>query len=134
MTSNRRRDTTPELRLRSALHRRGYRFRVDMRIRTSAGDAPRPDLVFTRRRVAVFVDGCFWHGCADHGSRPKTNRAYWEPKLARNRQRDETNNRALEADGWTVLRIWEHEDLAVAVRLVENAVAQASSRSASRSR
>lgn len=81
MVGNRRRDTSPELQLRSELHARGWRFRVDMRLATEGPAKPRPDLVFTRRKVAVFVDGCFWHGCPEHGSVPKSNRDYWLPKL-----------------------------------------------------
>jgi DNA mismatch endonuclease (patch repair protein) len=123
MIGNRRRDTAPELRLRSALHARGWRFRVDMRVDTGSGPKPRPDLVFTRRKVAVFVDGCFWHGCPQHGSLPKSNRGYWEPKLARNAQRDLRNDAALRAAGWSVVRLWEHEPLADALAAVEVALA-----------
>src|SRR4051794_4976178 len=87
MARNRRRDTKPELRLRAALHARGLRFRVDYPVRTDALTV-RPDVVFTRWRVAVFVDGCFWHGCPEHGTRPQRNAAYWGPKLQRNVARD----------------------------------------------
>lgn len=86
---------------------------------TAAGVRTRPDIVFTRRRVVVFVDGCFWHGCALHGSRPKTNGWYWEPKLARNVARDQQQNNALVSAGWRVLRVWEHENLDSAVATVE---------------
>lgn len=75
MRGNRRRDTAPELRLRSALHARGWRFRVDLPIAVDGGRA-RPDLVFTRWRVAVFVDGCFWHSCPVHGRPPLSNSGY----------------------------------------------------------
>lgn len=74
----------------------------------------RPDIVFTRARVAVFVDGCFWHGCAEHGTRPRSNPAYWAAKIEINQTRDRDQTTALERDGWTVLRIWEHEAPAVA--------------------
>lgn len=70
----------------------------------------RPDIVFTRARVALFVDGCFWHSCPLHGSQPRTNSGYWSPKLQRNRERDLSNNAALSAAGWLVVRAWEHED------------------------
>ncbi|HTN57537.1 MAG TPA: very short patch repair endonuclease [Protaetiibacter sp.] len=108
MQANRRRDTKPELQLRSALHAAGYRFRCDIRLQ-ARGTWARPDIVFTRRRVAVFVDGCFWHSCPLHGSTPRTNSEYWTPKLDRNRNRDQAQTEALRAEGWTVLRIWEHE-------------------------
>lgn len=122
MVANRRRDTSPELKLRSELHARGWRFRVDQRLATGSPAKPRPDLVFTRRKVAVFVDGCFWHCCPEHGSVPKSNRDYWLPKLARNVQRDQRNTAALCADGWTVVRVWEHELLPEAVARVEAAL------------
>jgi DNA mismatch endonuclease (patch repair protein) len=112
MASNRRRDTIPELRLRSALHRRGFRFRVDMPIPVQDRRPIRPDIVFTRSRLAVFIDGCFWHGCPEHGSSPKANTDYWVPKLARTRRRDEEADRLLRLVGWSVLRIWEHVAIA----------------------
>jgi DNA mismatch endonuclease (patch repair protein) len=110
MQANRRTDTKPEIRLRSALHRRGFRFRKDFRI--TAGEVKvKPDIVFTRRRVAVFVDGCFWHNCPVHGRTPSVNGWYWSPKLQRNADRDERVTAALRADHWLVLRFWEHEAL-----------------------
>ena len=122
MRRNPRRDTKPEVALRSALHRMGLRFRKDLPIRTPER-LVRPDVVFTRARVAVFVDGCFWHCCSIHGNVPRANTAYWEPKLQRNVIRDRAVNAALEASGWTVLRAWEHEDPADVARLVAAAVA-----------
>jgi DNA mismatch endonuclease, patch repair protein len=107
MRANRKTDTRPELRLRAALHRLGYRYRVDHPIRT-ASMLVRPDVVFTRRRVAVFVDGCFWHACPQHGNSPRTNSEYWREKLERNRQRDVATTAALTAAGWRVVRVWEH--------------------------
>src|SRR5437763_1104846 len=101
MRANRRRDTGPERALRSALHRLGLRFRVDLPIRPDGGRAVRPDVVFPARRVAVYVDGCFWHGCPQHGTQPVTNSAYWKPKIAENKERDQRVNAALAADGWT---------------------------------
>jgi DNA mismatch endonuclease (patch repair protein) len=83
------------------------RFRKDLRIRVTGGWT-RPDIVFRGERVAVFVDGCFWHRCPDHGRMPNANRSYWEPKLTGNVQRDLRNNRELAAAGWLVLRFFEH--------------------------
>jgi DNA mismatch endonuclease (patch repair protein) len=107
MRGNRRVGTTPEKRVRSLLHTRGYRFRKDHRLEIP-GARVRPDIVFTRQRVAVFVDGCFWHRCPEHGTAPRANTAYWSAKLERNVARDERVDRALLAAGWTVLRLWEH--------------------------
>jgi len=118
MKGNRRADTKPEVTLRAALHARGLRFRKDFMVRSSDGTKARVDIVFTRARVAVFVDGCFWHGCPEHGRVPSTNGQYWPAKLARNRARDERVTAALKVDGWTVVRIWEHVPLAKAVELV----------------
>jgi DNA mismatch endonuclease (patch repair protein) len=121
MKANRRTDTKPELALRAALHARGYRYRKDFRL-----DLPRrrvrPDIAFTRRKVAVFVDGCFWHACPDHGSKPKNNDWYWSPKLARNVERDRAADDALAHAGWTVIRLWEHVPLEDAVAAVIAAV------------
>lgn len=109
MRANRRRDTRPERRIRSLLHGRGLRFRVDFRV--VADDVTvRPDIVFTRARVAIFIDGCFWHVCPIHGNQPQRNRGYWEPKLLRNVERDKRVTAALKRAGWQVIRAWEHED------------------------
>ena len=107
MAANRRRDTAPELKLRSDLHRRGLRFRVDYPIRIEGLRPIRPDIVFSSARVAVFVDGCFWHGCPEHGSAPRTNSSYWLSKLAQTRARDRRTSNVLREAGWTVVRIWE---------------------------
>ncbi|QBI19507.1 very short patch repair endonuclease [Egibacter rhizosphaerae] len=113
MLGNRGRDTSPELALRRALHRLGYRYRVDHppipELRRRA------DLVFTRRRVAVFVDGCYWHGCPQHYGEPSTNAEYWRSKIARNRERDADTDARLRQAGWTPVRIWEHESVDDAV-------------------
>jgi DNA mismatch endonuclease (patch repair protein) len=101
------RDTSPESAVRSALHGRGLRFRKHYA--AVKGLRCRPDIVFVGARVAVFIDGCFWHRCPDHGTSPKTNSAYWTEKLDRNVQRDRRNTAAFEAAGWTVMRFWEHE-------------------------
>ena len=110
MKANRRRDTKPELAVRSALHRRGLRFRVDLPIRPPGHRVVRPDVVFTRQKLALFVDGCWWHGCPTHATVPTTNREYWVPKLKENRTRDCRQTRALEDAGWIVIRVWSHED------------------------
>lgn len=106
---NRRKDTRPEVALRSALHRRGLRFRKDYPIQTSERTI-RADMTFTRVKLAVFVDGCFWHGCPEHQRIPKTNRDYWVPKLEANRQRDRRVDELLKSAGWQVMRVWEHEE------------------------
>jgi DNA mismatch endonuclease, patch repair protein len=117
MRANRRKDTKPELALRRALHARGYRYRKDYRLELT-GARVRPDIAFTARRVAVFVDGCFWHCCPQHGSQPANNTWYWEPKLARNVERDRAADTALAAAGWRVVRVWEHESLEGAIATV----------------
>ncbi len=117
MRANRRTDTKPELALRSALHRRGYRFRKDFRLDLDSARV-RPDIAFTARRVAVFVDGCFWHVCPEHGRDPRVNEWYWAPKLRRNMERDRAADAALDAAGWRVIRVWEHEPLEAAVAAV----------------
>lgn len=124
MRANRRTDTKPELALRSELHRRGLRFRKDYRL-DLGGVRPRPDVVFTRAKVAVFIDGCFWHLCPDHGRAPGSNQAYWSPKLARNVERDRLYDGALRAAGWTVVRVWEHVPTTEAADLVHHAVSLA---------
>jgi DNA mismatch endonuclease (patch repair protein) len=89
------------------------RFRVDLPVPVD-GRSPRPDVVFTRQRTAVFIDGCFWHGCPEHAQRPRTNSGYWGPKISRNVERDHEQTARLEAAGWTVIRVWEHEDPVIA--------------------
>jgi DNA mismatch endonuclease, patch repair protein len=122
MRANRRVDTKPELALRRALHRQGYRYRKDYRL-DLAGARVRPDIAFTARRVAVFVDGCFWHCCPQHGTKPANNTWYWAPKLARNVERDRAADAALMAAGWQVVRVWEHESLEGALGAVISALA-----------
>jgi DNA mismatch endonuclease (patch repair protein) len=99
------------------LHGLGYRFRKDHRLDVP-GVRVRPDIVFLRFRLAVFVDGCFWHCCPEHGTSPRANSYYWRPKLERNVARDERVDRALRDSGWTVLRLWEHEAPEEAVRRI----------------
>ena len=124
MRANRRTDTKPELSLRRALHGLGYRYRKDYRLDLAGGGRVRPDIVFTARKVAVFVDGCFWHCCPDHGSKPAVNTGYWNPKLLRNVERDRAADAALAAAGWEVVRVWEHEPLDTAVTAVTDALAR----------
>ncbi len=124
MAAIRRTDTKPEKALRSALHAAGMRFRKDLRLDLGKVK-PRPDIVFTRAKIAVFVDGCYWHSCPEHGTRPKANADYWTPKLARNVARDREQDAALAEDGWTVVRLWEHVPVPEAVRAVEVALRDA---------
>jgi DNA mismatch endonuclease, patch repair protein len=121
MRANPWRDTGPERRLRSALHARGYRFRANPWVAV-AGVRIRPDVVFTRRRLLVFVDGCFWHSCPKHGNSPRANAGYWLPKLKRVVTRDRRAGLLLARAGWAVVRIWEHVQLDEAVREVEEAI------------
>jgi DNA mismatch endonuclease (patch repair protein) len=130
MVGNRRRDSSPEVELRRVLHRAGLRYRVDFSIRVAGRRPIRADIVFTRARVAVFVDGCFWHGCPEHGTRPRSNSAYWAAKIEINQTRDREQALALERDGWTVVRTWEHESPEVAASRIAAALAdQAASES-----
>jgi len=116
MLSNKARDTKPELAVRRALHAAGFRYRVD--VRPSLELRTRADIVFTRQKIAVFIDGCFWQGCPVHATRPKRNSDYWVPKLQRNMERDLETTARLEALGWTVLRFWEHEEVGTTVETV----------------
>lgn len=119
MQANKSRDTGPEIALRRELFKRGLRYRVDV--------APLPgvrrtvDIVFSDAKVAVLVDGCFWHGCPEHCRLPKSHSDYWDDKVKRNVERDQATNGILEAAGWQVLRFWEHEPAAMA-DLVQQAV------------
>lgn len=108
MRGNRRRDTAPEMAVRRAVHALGLRYRVDAR--PLADLNRRADLVFTRARVAVFVDGCFWHGCPEHGTAAATNPDYWATKIEGNRRRDADTDARLSEAGWCVVRVWEHDD------------------------
>ena len=120
MRSNRGRDTKPEIAVRSAVHALGLRYRVGMRpvphLRRTA------DLVFTRAKVAVFVDGCFWHGCPEHASWPKSNAQFWRDKIETNRARDADTDRRLRAEGWRVVRVWSHEAAGDAAARIEDIV------------
>jgi DNA mismatch endonuclease, patch repair protein len=112
MLRQKRRDTTPEMALRRILHRRGFRYQVDRAVLPNS--RRRHDLVFPRARVAVEVHGCFWHSCPDHATRPKANQQWWATKLARNAARDADTARRLEAVGWQLVVVWEHENPATA--------------------
>ncbi len=118
MRANVRKNTKPELKVRQLLHAAGLRYRVDLAPSTT-DKRRRADIVFTRLKVAVFIDGCFWHGCPEHFVPPKANADYWGPKIARNRERDAETTAMLNREGWTVLRYWEHED---AVRVASEIV------------
>lgn len=116
MRANRGRDTAPELAVRKIVHNAGLRYRVDHR--PIPGLNRRADLVFTRARVAVFIDGCFWHGCPRHHTTAVTNAAFWSEKVESNRARDAETNGLITTAGWQVLRFWEHEvptDVAVVI-------------------
>ena len=120
MQANRSRDTKPEMAVRSALHRRGLRYRISVRPESELRRTA--DVVFRKAKVAVFVDGCFWHGCPEHGTRPSTNRDYWKAKIEGNVARDADTTLRLEKSGWTVLRFWEHENPEEVADQVELAV------------
>lgn len=114
------RDTAPEIALRRELHRRGLRFRVDRPVLDDK--RRRVDIVFGPTKVAVFVDGCFWHGCPVHATQPRSNSSYWQDKIATNRRRDRDTDSRLEAAGWMVIRVWEHEDPVDAASRIEETV------------
>lgn len=116
-------DTRPELELRRALHRRGLRYRLHRSV--VPGTRRQVDIVFGPAKVAVFVDGCFWHGCPEHHpTPPKVNTWYWPDKIQRNRDRDADSAARLADAGWLVVRVWEHEDVEVAAEVIEAAVLQ----------
>lgn len=120
MQANRHRDTKPEVAVRRLLHARGLRYRVDTRpipaVRHTA------DIVFTKARVAVFIDGCWWHGCPQHHRPPRINSDYWHDKVERNQQRDRRVTVLLEDAGWRVVRAWEHQDPSEVAAQVERLV------------
>jgi len=128
MRSNRGRDTRPEVRLRQVLFAAGLRYRKNLPVYVG-GHLIRPDIAFTGRRVAVFVDGCFWHACEAHRSIPRSNRPFWTAKLSANRERDRRQSVILRDAGWEVVRVWEHERVADAAERISHLV---NSRSACR--
>ncbi len=111
------RDNPRERALRAELHRRGLRFRLHQRI--LEGSRRTIDITFPGRRIAVFVDGCFWHGCPQHGTWPKNNADWWRAKIEANIARDRDTDGRLQAAGWTVVRVWEHEDVTAAADRIE---------------
>jgi DNA mismatch endonuclease, patch repair protein len=120
MRAQRERDTGIERAIRSLLHARGLRFRIHRRL--LKGTRREVDVVFPGAKVAVFVDGCFWHGCPDHGTWPRNNAGFWRSKIEGNVRRDRDTDARLEADGWTVVRVWEHEAPADAAARIADAV------------
>lgn len=127
MSAQRSKDTEPELALRRALHGMGLRYRVHVQPLPSL--RRKADIVFPRARVAVFVDGCFWHGCPEHGRRRhEVNAWYWPEKIARNQRRDADTDDRLHGAGWTVVRVWEHEPAAAAAERIADAVRTGRSR------
>jgi DNA mismatch endonuclease, patch repair protein len=120
MRAQRERDTGIEREVRSRLHARGLRFRVHRRL--LEGSRREVDVVFPGAKVAVFVDGCFWHGCPEHGTWPRNNADFWRAKIEGNVARDRDTDARLEAEGWTVVRVWEHEAPADAAERIAAAV------------
>jgi len=119
MKSQRQRDTAAETALRSLLHRRGFRFRVHYALPSRRR---RADIAFPRLRIAVFVDGCFWHGCPEHGTWPKQNADWWRAKIEGNRRRDADTDAKLDEQGWTVIRVWEHDATEAAAHAIAHIV------------
>lgn len=120
MSRQRSRNTQVEVLLRKELHRAGLRFRVHRR--PVPGLRREADIVFGPARVAVFVDGCYWHGCPQHATWPKTNADFWREKINRNRERDRDTDQKLVDVGWLPIRVWEHEDPAEAAKNIVVAV------------
>jgi len=120
MQGNRRRDTAPEVAVRRLVHASGLRYRVDARPLATARYTA--DMIFSRARIAVFIDGCWWHGCPQHYRPPSSNASYWAAKVARNQERDRLANETLVEAGWTVIRIWEHDAPDLAAHRVVHAV------------
>jgi DNA mismatch endonuclease, patch repair protein len=115
-------DTEIELRLRRLLHRAGLRYRLHAR--PLVGLRRTADIVFPSARLAVFVDGCFWHGCPEHGTLPKSNAEFWSRKIRRNVERDEDTRHRLADAGWLGLQVWEHDDPSVAASTIAALVAE----------
>lgn len=122
METARQRDTSIEVRLARELHDLGLSF--ESNVAAIPGTRSRPDLLFATPKIAVFVNGCFWHGCPDHGTWPKHNAAWWRTKIEANRERDVKNDDVLTRAGWIVLRYWEHDDPRVAAREIAKRIGQ----------
>jgi DNA mismatch endonuclease (patch repair protein) len=120
MSRQRTTGTAPELAIRRRVHAEGLRYRVDAPLPTNR--RRRADLLHGPSKVAVFVDGCYWHGCPDHYRTPRTNAAWWDAKIERNRQRDRETDRQLRTAGWLPIRLWEHENADKAARRVIRAI------------
>jgi DNA mismatch endonuclease (patch repair protein) len=125
MQGTRRRDTPGELELRAALSTLGLRYRVDANL---PGMRRRADVAFTGAKVAVFIDGCFWHACPEHGTWPKANADWWRAKIEANVARDRDTDSTLRAAGWIVLRFWAHQDLAKAAKRIARVISNAKAR------
>lgn len=119
MQATPRRDTPCELAIRTALHKLGLRFRVDWCL---PGTRRRADIAFVGARVAVFINGCFWHGCPLHATWPKANATWWREKIEANRRRDADTDSRLRSNGWLVLRFWEHDDSAGAAKRIARVI------------
>lgn len=121
MSTQRSKDTAPELAIRKALHGMGMRYRVHVPVLVER--RRKADIVFSGARVAIFVDGCFWHGCPEHGRRRhQVNEWYWPEKIARNRRRDADTDERLAREGWLAIRVWEHEDPLEAAQMIRQQV------------
>lgn len=120
MSSQATKNTQIEILIRRALFALGLRYRIHQSL--LKGSRREVDIVFPKARVAIFVDGCYWHCCPEHGSIPRANRQWWEEKLNSNKQRDRDTNERLEQDGWRVIRVWEHEDPVDAARAIAEVV------------
>ena len=120
MRANKGVDTGPELKLRSLVHKAGLRYAIDVRPEHEINR--RADIVFRSAKVAVFVNGCFWHGCPKHYVLPKTNKQFWSDKVKRNKERDKETKRLLRRRGWRVMILWEHEDFTKPAARIEREV------------
>lgn len=120
MKGNRSKNTSPEVAIRRRLHASGLRYRLHVAL--LAGSRRSADIVFPRQRVAVFVDGCYWHGCPEHYTVPRANAAFWRAKVQDNRARDLDTTSRFQEEGWTVLRVWEHESPEQAASRIEQVV------------
>lgn len=118
------RNTAPELAIRLLLHRKGLRYRIDTKPISELNR--RADIVFRFAKVAIFIDGCFWHGCPIHGTQAKANAEFWRAKIERNQQRDADTTAQLERAGWKVVRVWEHENPDEASEKIANIVRERS--------